>query len=64
MQRFRRGDAHVLVATDVAARGLDVQGVDVVVNYSLGGSMDTYASLHPSPYQDERGLDVQGVDVW
>jgi superfamily II DNA/RNA helicase len=42
MQRFRDGSASVLVATDVAARGLDVAGVDAVINYSLGGSMDTY----------------------
>lgn len=32
----------VLVATDVAARGLDVQGIDLVVNYELPNDSETY----------------------
>ncbi len=39
---FRRGERRVLVATDVASRGLDVPGVTHVVNYSLGLSIDSY----------------------
>jgi len=35
MQRFRTGQTRILVATDVAARGLDVQGIEAVVNYDL-----------------------------
>jgi superfamily II DNA/RNA helicase len=42
LQRFRDGSAKVLVATDVAARGLDIGGISHVVNFSLGGSIDTY----------------------
>jgi superfamily II DNA/RNA helicase len=42
LQRFRDGSANVLVATDVAARGLDIGGISHVVNFSLGGSIDTY----------------------
>jgi ATP-dependent RNA helicase DeaD len=33
LSRFERGDAQVLVATDVAARGLDVEHVAHVINY-------------------------------
>ena len=33
LEAFRRGDAPVLIATNVAARGLHVDGVDVVVHY-------------------------------
>lgn len=32
----------VLVATDVAARGLDVQGIDLVINYELPNDSETY----------------------
>mmetsp|Transcript_2982 Transcript_2982/g.7489 ORF Transcript_2982/g.7489 Transcript_2982/m.7489 type:complete len:355 (+) Transcript_2982:63-1127(+) len=42
MAKFRAGSARVLVATDVAARGLDVRGVSHVINFSLGGSVETY----------------------
>ncbi len=35
LQKFRRDQLQVLVATDLAARGLDVQGLSHVVNYDL-----------------------------
>jgi ATP-dependent RNA helicase DeaD len=35
MQRFRTGQAELLVATDVAARGLDVEHVSHVINYDI-----------------------------
>ena len=39
---FRNGRYKVLVATDVAARGLDVEGITHVVNYDIPGSSDDY----------------------
>jgi ATP-dependent RNA helicase RhlE len=39
---FRNGVAPVLVATDIAARGLDVPGVSHVVNYDLPNVPETY----------------------
>jgi ATP-dependent RNA helicase RhlE len=35
LAEFKRGEVRVLVATDVAARGLDIQGLPHVVNYDL-----------------------------
>lgn len=35
IERFRSGELPVLVASDLAARGLDLPGVELVVNYSL-----------------------------
>lgn len=42
LQRFSQGSERVLIATDVAARGLDIDGVDLVVNYDLPRSGDEY----------------------
>jgi len=39
---FRSGDARVLVATDIAARGIDVEGVSHVVNFELPNVPEDY----------------------
>jgi ATP-dependent RNA helicase DDX23/PRP28 len=39
---FKRGDFDILVATDVAGRGIDVKGIDLVVNYELPASIENY----------------------
>ncbi len=43
---FKRGRRRVLVATDVAARGLDIDGVTLVVNYDLPQPGDAEAYVH------------------
>lgn len=35
LNKFRAGSRNILVATDVAARGLDIPNVDCVINYDL-----------------------------
>jgi ATP-dependent RNA helicase DeaD len=42
MARFRAGELDVLVATDVAARGLDIEHVSHVVNYDVPSNPDAY----------------------
>ena len=39
---FRRGTTRVLVATDVAARGIDIDGVSLVVNYDMPNVAESY----------------------
>ncbi len=42
MGRYREGQFSVLVATDVAARGIDVSDVDAVINYEIPGDNEHY----------------------
>ena len=42
LQDFRRGRIQVLVATDVASRGLDVDDIHVVVNYDFPTNVESY----------------------
>ena len=42
MTKFRRGEVRVLVATDVAARGLDIPNVEYVINYSFPLTIEDY----------------------
>lgn len=42
LRDFKTGKAPILVATSVAARGLDIPGVKHVVNYDLPSDIDEY----------------------
>ena len=42
MDDFRSGKTEILIATDVAARGIDVDGVDIVFNYDLPQDEEYY----------------------
>ncbi len=42
LERFRRGEARVLVATDIAARGIDIDDVSHVINYELPNDPESY----------------------
>jgi superfamily II DNA/RNA helicase len=42
MRRFRNSETGILVATEVAARGIDVKDIEYVINYDLPKSIDDY----------------------
>ena len=42
LEAFRSGQARVLVATDIAARGIDVAGISHVINYELPNEPESY----------------------
>jgi superfamily II DNA/RNA helicase len=39
---LRKGDVDILVATDLAARGIDVQDVSLVINFQMAGTIEAY----------------------
>lgn len=42
LQSLRSGDSDILVATDLAGRGIDVQDVSLVINYQMAGTIEAY----------------------
>ncbi len=42
MREFRSGSSRVLIATDILARGIDVQQVSLVINYDLPTNRENY----------------------
>jgi len=42
LRKFNKGHVNILVATDVAARGLDIQEVDLIINYDVPEKEDYY----------------------
>lgn len=42
MAQFKAGTTDLLIATDVAARGIDASGVDIIINYDIPQDMEYY----------------------
>ena len=61
LANLRSGEVDVLVATDVAARGLDLPGVELVVHADMPKSADTYS--HRAGRAGRPGCAVPGVSL-
>lgn len=42
LERFRQGERRILIATDIAARGIDVPGIEHVVNFDMPETVEDY----------------------
>jgi ATP-dependent RNA helicase RhlE len=42
LTNFKSGKTHVIVATDIAARGIDIDNLEMVINYDLPDVAETY----------------------
>ena len=42
LEQFKNGSLKVLIATDVSSRGIDIPGIDFVVNYDLPDQAENY----------------------
>ena len=42
LREFRQGASRILIATDLLARGIDVQQVSLVINYDIPSSRENY----------------------
>lgn len=59
MNQFRSGQVKILIATDVSARGIDIQNVDYVINYDLPDVAENYVHrVGRTGRGDKKGLAV------
>lgn len=75
MDQFRAGHINILVATDLAARGIDVKEIEYVVQYHLPDTYDAYVhrsgrtaragakGLSLSVIQDEEVVDIPDLEI-
>jgi len=59
LESFRRGTVHVLVATDIAARGIDIDGITHIINYELPNQPEVY--VHRIGRTARAGADGQAI---
>jgi ATP-dependent RNA helicase DeaD len=45
MSKFRNGEIYILVATDVASRGIDVENIEAMFNYDMPNDEEYYVHL-------------------
>lgn len=57
LRKFRNNSIPILVATDVLSRGIDIKGIDVVINYDVPGDPEDYVHrIGRTARADETGL--------
>src|SRR5207237_1941772 len=64
LERFKQGQSRVLVATDIAARGIDIDDVTHVVNFDLPNVPETYVHrIGRTARAGASGMAMSFVDV-
>ena len=58
MQKFRKGEIRMLIATDVVGRGIDISGISHIINYDIPEFCDDY--LHRVGRTGRLSSDAQG----
>ncbi|KZT54399.1 DEAD-domain-containing protein [Calocera cornea HHB12733] len=61
LQQFKDGDVDFLLATDLASRGLDIRGIETVINYDMPGQIAQY--LHRVGRTARAGLKGRSVTL-
>jgi len=63
LERFKRSEISVLIATDVASRGLDIPNVSHIINYDLPESKDAYIHrIGRTGRADKKGIALTFVE--
>jgi ATP-dependent RNA helicase RhlE len=61
LEGFKVGRYRVLVATDIAARGIDVKGIELVINYDLPDDAENY--VHRIGRTGRAGMEGRAISI-
>ncbi len=61
IQRFRDKEVQVLVATDITARGIDIKGLEYIINYDIPNSVEDY--IHRIGRTGRAGMDGNAISL-
>eukprot|EP00947_MAST-08B_sp_MAST-8B-sp1_P002842 g2842.t1 len=62
LKKFVKGELPLMVATDVAARGLDIKGVTTVINFDMARDVESY--VHRIGRTGRAGLTGESITFW
>ncbi|MCI0500411.1 MAG: DEAD/DEAH box helicase [Epsilonproteobacteria bacterium] len=61
IKRFRDKEVQVLVATDITARGIDIKGLEYIINYDIPNSVEDY--IHRIGRTGRAGMDGNAISL-
>lgn len=61
IDRYRSGNASIMVATDVAARGLDIKGIELIINFDMARNADDH--IHRIGRTGRAGLSGSAISL-
>lgn len=64
LNKFKSGERNVLVATDVASRGLDIPGVDVVINFDVPQNSKASRWLQGCMHTCHVAVVAASIELW
>ena len=64
LEGFRRGDLRILVATDVAARGIDVPTIEHIINFDIPNTVEDYIHRAGRTARGSMGGIVSTIATW
>jgi ATP-dependent RNA helicase RhlE len=64
LEGFRRGDLRILVATDVAARGIDVPTIEHIINFDIPNTVEDYVHRAGRTARGSMGGVVSTIATW
>jgi ATP-dependent RNA helicase RhlE len=64
LEGFRKGEHRILVATDIAARGIDVPGIEHIVNFDLPETVEDYVHRAGRTARGEAVGTVSSIASW